>query len=159
IGEVALPYGTPGEPHMQPTTTIGPDGRFDVEDARARAVTLRRDVQELRAGACLARGRCEAGATVLLLDGTLFPWDLDSNQVSAALRKEMEEQTRDALGLARTAGAALSMGAYVSGSRSGDVVTSLAAFAGPDVAGWPAADAPLFARLLADGQRSALFAG
>jgi hypothetical protein len=158
VGEAVLPYGTNREPRLHATASLGPDDGFDGPDARGRAVTLRRDVQELRAGVVLAADSCREGPTVLLLDGTLFPWDLDSNQVTPAFRKEMEEQTRDALALASLSGPELAMGAYVSGSRAADVVTSLAGLAGDRTTSWPVADGALFARLLADGQRSALFA-
>ena len=167
IGAAVLPYRLPGEPLLERTAVVGPQAGFDDEgeDRGADAasglgwgVNLQRDARELSRGADLAAERSALGPTVLLVDGTLLPWDLDSRQVSGPIRQEAQRRTQDALDLLHTRGAPLSVGAYVSGSRSSDVVTSLAALAGrgPELA-WPPADGMLFARLLADGERSALF--
>lgn len=157
IGEVVLPYGSGCDARLRSRVLVGPDDVLGERDGRGRGVTLRRDVAELRAGMALGSEASAAGDAVLLLDGTLLPWDLDSSQVSGAVRKQMEEETRDALELGMLAGLALSMGSYVSGSRAGDVVTSLRALSGDSSPDLPEVDAPLFARLLGDGQRSALF--
>lgn len=161
VGEVVLPYGHPGEALLRSRALVGPTaGAADsvTDGARGWAVTLRRDVMELEAAAGLAWLRREDGDVVMLLDGTLLPWDLDSRQVPPDVRKEMEDRTRDALALVQTAGPGVSAGAYVSASRAGDVMTSLAALSPVDSDPMPPADALLFGRLLQDGQRSALFA-
>lgn len=167
IGAVVLPYRLPGEPLLERDALLGPQATFagEGEDRGGEGVSglgwgvnLQRDARELARGADLAAERTAHGPAVLLIDGTLLPWDLDSRQVSEPVRAEARARTQDALDLLCTSGPALSVGAYVSGSRSSDVVTSLAALTGrADHDRWPPADAMLFARLLADGERSALF--
>ena len=167
IGVAVLPYRLPGDPVLERTAVVGPQATFDDEGEDRGAerasglgwgVNLQRDARELSRGADLAAERSGLGPTVLLVDGTLLPWDLDSRQVSEPVRRDAQRRTQDALDLLHTRGPAMSIGAYVSGSRSSDVVTSLAALDGRPHGGlWPPADAMLFARLLADGERSALF--
>ncbi len=165
-GFVVLPYGTSLAADLGSHSELGPqaleaEGEDDTgaEDAGPRAwgVSLRRDVRELETGAQLAEGLSGQGPVVLLLDGTLFPWDLDSRQVAAATRDELTRRTSNALDRLAACGDSLSIGAYVSGSRSSDVVNSLRALAGADGRSWPGSDGHLFARRLGDGERSAVF--
>ncbi len=165
-GFVVLPYGLDQDPEAGSIPEVGPpvvahDGRDDsgAEERTLRGwgVNLRRDARELEVGARYACDRVPAGPVVLLLDGTLFPWDLDSRQVSEPTREEVRARTQAALDSLAQCGANLSMGAYISGSRSADVVTSLRALSGGGGTAWPLGDAQLFARLLGDGERSAIF--
>jgi hypothetical protein len=105
----------------------------------------------------LAHERSLDSEVVLILDGTLFPWDLDAPHVSDSVKRDARMRTQDALDLLHSAGERVCLGAYVSGSRSGDVVASLGALAPEPLPAWPATDAQLFARLLREGERSALF--
>lgn len=162
-GRVVLPYGTAVLASIGSEARLGPPERWDEgEDvgeeivARGLGVNLVRDVEELEAVESLARDALARGPVVALLDGTLLPWDLDSRQVAPAIREEMKRRTRAALDGLRECGDGLSLGAYVSGSRASEVVNSLSALA-PATARWPATDAALFARMLGDGERSALF--
>lgn len=165
-GFVVLPYGNGQEADLGAHSTVGPraplaEGEEDagVEDTGPGAwgVNLLRDVIELETGVRLAEERAASGPTVLLLDGTLLPWDLDSRQVAESTRRELVQRTREALDRLAAAGENLSVGAYISGSRSSDVVNSLRALTRADEAGWPGSDGHLFARRLGEGQRSALF--
>ncbi|MGI8927426.1 MAG: DNA double-strand break repair nuclease NurA [Tepidiformaceae bacterium] len=164
-GFVALPYGLAGTPILDSLPHIGPTqpppgGDDHGEDELGPAgwgVNLRRDVAELDQAARLAQERAPDGPVVLLLDGTLFPWDLDSPRVAKATRDDLKERTQDALDLVYALGEGVSIGAYISGSRSGDVTTSLRALSNVGGIDWPSADGHLFARLLGDGERTALF--
>lgn len=162
-GFVLLPYGVEGRATLGAQALLGPeaaaaDGEDDGGESAGRGlgVNLVRDVTELEMGESVAAEGLASGPTVLLLDGTLLPWDLDSRQVAPEVREAMQRRTEAALGRLRAHGQELSVGAYVSGSRGADVVTSLRALAAGDSA-WPLADAQLFAALLEDGERSALF--
>jgi NurA domain len=166
VGAVVLPYALPGDVVIESAPLIGPRAVFEGEgEDRGRdetsaggwGVNLQRDARELFRGATLAHQAIAHGPVVLLLDGTIFPWDLDSRQVSESVRNDARERTQDALDLLYKCGDAVSLGAYISGSRSSDVVTSLRALAGPAVPGWPPTDGMLFARLLGEGERSATF--
>ncbi len=164
-GFVVLPYGVPGEAVLDSLPVIGPEETLDQgEDdgnegagPAAWGVNLRRDVSEFVTGARLAVERASNGAVVLLLDGTFFPWDLDSRTVAEKTRRELASRLRDELELLSYSAEHVSVGAYVSGTRSGDVARSLGALAAQPGPGWPASDALVFARLLGDGERSALF--
>jgi hypothetical protein len=165
-GSVVLPYGPGGDPVLESRALLGPHDVIEAsgEDEGADdlgpagwAVNLRRDVRELETAAGLASRRVEHGDVVVLVDGTLFPWDLDSRQVPERVRRELKERTQDALDLLAVQGEGLSLGAYISGSRSSEVVTSLRALAGDTTTAWPHADGHLFRTMLGDGQRSALF--
>lgn len=165
-GFAVLPYGNGQEADLGSHSSVGPrapeaegEEEAGVEDAGPRAwgVNLLRDVIELETGAALAEERTPAGPAVLLLDGTLFPWDLDSRQVAESTRRELVQRTREALDRLAACGEPLSVGAYISGSRSSDVVNSLRALAGGDARSWPGSDGHLFAGRLGDGQRSAVF--
>lgn len=165
IGRVALPYAVPGEPLLDSQPIVGPmsnenasDGEDEPDDVVPVrwGVTLLRDVMELEAIAELATERVAHGPVVALLDGTLLPWDLDAPQVPQELRVHLRDRTARALDRLAGLGLALSLGAYISATRAADVVTSLRALRVPGAERlW--ADAPLFARLLAPGQRSAIF--
>lgn len=162
-GRVVLPYGTAAIPSIGSEARVGPPGRWDEgEDtgeeiaAGGLGVNLVRDVEELEAVESLAHDALADAPVVALRDGTLLPWDLDSRQVAPAIRDEMKRRTRAALDGLRDCGDRISLGAYVSGSRASEVVNSLRALA-PATPRWPATDAALFAGLLADGERSALF--
>lgn len=157
VGTAVFSYGTPDPVTMTREAELGPAEADESEDDgevpyRGWGVNLRRDVAELEAAASAAAG--VAGPCVVLLDGTLLPWDLDSRQVDASVREDLALRTLAALDRLRAA-PGVAVGAYVSGSRACDVVNSLSALAeGPAL---PLSDAHLFARLLHDGQRSALF--
>jgi hypothetical protein len=75
--------------------------------------------------------------------------------VPKGTKEALARRTQDALDRCAVAGPGLSFGAYVSGSRSADVVTSLRALSrsGP----YLHADGALFQALLGDGERSAVF--
>jgi hypothetical protein len=158
VGWVALPYGLGAEPVLDSAAVVGPRaGNVEDEEYLAGGINLLRDVAELQKGAEVARGALASGPAVLLLDGTIIPWDLDSRQVPEGVRKRLREATKDALAELSINEGQLSAGAYVSGSRAGNVITSLAALAPVDSPWWPESDGWLFGRLLRDGQRSALF--
>lgn len=157
-GWAVLPYGVGGEAALDSTAVIGPAGAGDEDsDLLAGGIALLRDVRELEAGARLACERVERGPVVLLLDGTLLPWDLDSRQVPESVRVRLRARTADAFARLQVCSAAASVGSYISASRAGDVVTSLGALAPAGQPAWPQADAWLFRRMLADGDRSGLF--
>ncbi len=165
-GAVVLPYGVPGEVVLQSTPVVGPtaapasQGEDSGGDDRTGnwGVNLQRDARELFAGAILAQERTLNGPVVLLLDGTLFPWDLDSRQVRPDVREDARKRTQEALDLVALCGDSVSLGAYISASRSGEVVTSLGALAPIDSGvAWPPTDGLFFRRTLGDGQRSAVF--
>jgi hypothetical protein len=162
-GHVVLPYGTDARSDLGAAAWIGPralpeegedHGREDAGPF-AWGVNLHRDVAEL--GEVARRAAAIDGPVVALVDGTLLPWDLDSARVAEHLRDALAEECADALQQLRHAGTRLSLGAYVSGSRSSDVVNSLRALAGGEQPHWPLCDAPLFARGLSHGQRTAVF--
>jgi hypothetical protein len=166
VGFIVLPYGLPQDGEVGSRPEVGPsvimgDGNDDPgreeQTLGGWGVNLRRDVAELEAGASQAVERAVQGPAVLLLDGTLFPWDLDSRQVAEPVRKELRERTQAALDALAFAGENLAVGAYISGSRSSDVTASLRALGGRPGVAWPAADAQVFARRLAEGDRSAVF--
>jgi len=166
IGVAVLPYGVTGDAVLESKPMVGPQASFSDEgEDRGRdetapsgwGVSLQRDARELFTGATLAQERTAHGPVVLLVDGTLLPWDLDSPQVAPAVRQQAESITREALALIQNCGQPLSVGAYISGSRSSDVVVSLGALHQGGAGHWPPCDAVLFARLLAEGHRSAIF--
>ncbi len=162
-GHVVLPYGTPAAPELGAEAWIGPRGLPEEGEDHGRedagpfswGVNLHRDVSELETASKLAAG-CN-GEVVALVDGTLLPWDLDSPRVAEHIRDGLAGVSADALKRLRDEGSRISLGAYVSGSRASDVVTSLRALAGEDAGAWPLCDAPLFARALSNGQRTAVF--
>ncbi len=167
-GYVVLPYGVPNvEPRLHAQAVLGPEwpspsdsGRDDGGEetsARGWGVSLRRDVHELEVGVWAALPLLESGPVVLLYDGTLLPWDLDSPDVAAHIRADLQRRTNQALDDIRDGGSGISLGAYVSTSRARDLVTSLAALAPADATRWPEADSQLMHRLLAPNQRSAVF--
>lgn len=163
VGAAVLPYGLPGEPDLSAVSHIGPrsveDGGEDDGSefgGRGLGVNLRRDVSELEQGAGLAIARLEHGPVVFLIDGTLLPWDLDSRQVNESVRIDLAGRTLAALDALAASGPALSIGAYISGSRASDLANSLRALAGPGAPA-PISDAHILSRRLADGQRSAVF--
>jgi hypothetical protein len=150
-------------PGLGATAWIGPRSLPDEGEDHGRedagpfawGVNLHRDVAELSEVA--RQASAIDGAVVALVDGTLLPWDLDSTRVAEHLRDALAEECAAALRDLHAAGGRLSVGAYVSGSRSGDVASSLRALAGGEHPHWPLCDAPLFARRLAHGQRTAVF--
>lgn len=166
-GWAVLPYRVPGaaalasKPILGPREPLADAGEDDGEDAspggRGWGVSLLRDIEERETAIYLARERLVHGPVVLLFDGTFLPWDLDSPRIAANVRRQVLRRLQDALALLATGDEPLSAGAYISGSRAGDVVTSLAVLAGQDPAAWLAADSALFATLLGEGERSALF--
>lgn len=164
IGYVVLPYGTGVSPMLQAEATVGPrsllvaseDDGSEAVEARGFGVDLLRDVLELERGHDLAAHATESGESVLLLDGTLLPWDLDARHVAQPIREEAVRRTDEALRRLRGLGQSLSIGAYVSATRAADVATSLSQLQ-PVTPPTPLSDAALFRRLLAEGERSALF--
>jgi hypothetical protein len=162
-GYVSLPYGTLSAVAMGAEATVGPkslllaaeDDGTEAVDARGFGVELLRDVLELERGEDLAAHAMESGETVLLLDGTLLPWDLDAVHIAESVRADALARTEATLSRLRAFGPGLSLGAYISATRAAEVSTSLAALAGSGPL--PFADAAIFRRLLEDGQRSALF--
>jgi hypothetical protein len=162
-GFVSLPYGVAGDPILGAEALVGPrsllvaseDDGSEATDARGLGVELLRDVAELERAEDLAANASANGPVVVLLDGTLLPWDLDARHVSEGVRAEALARTNGALARIRELGPAVSLGAYVSMTRAGEVMTSLGALSGAPAA--PAGDAGLFRRFLAEGERSALF--
>lgn len=165
VGHASLPYGVTREADLGATAEVGLDRELldDAADIRAAprglAVRLLRDVCELERGAELASAAITAGAAVLLIDGTLLPWDLHTRQASEAALAPYRDRTFEALERLRAGGPALSVGAYISASAAREVAISLETLGAA-----PASPAPLLddgdvlRRLLADGERSALFA-
>ncbi len=163
IGHVRLPYGVAVEPTLGAIAEVGLDrdllaGAGEMRLApRGLATRLLRDVRELERGVELAASAVAEGAVVLLIDGTLLPWDLHTRQASEAALSPYRERTLDALERLRACGEALSAGAYISASAAREVVASLEALAPPPPSAPPLDDGDVFRRLLASGERSALF--
>ena len=159
-GFVVLPYNVAGEVVLAAEAYVGPAATPPDEpgepDVSGGGVNLLRDVLELESGAHMAVARAGSAPVTLLLDGTLYPWDLDSPQVDPLVRQQLGRRTGAALDALKDAPGLLAVGAYISASRAADVVTSLRQLADPAVNG-PASDAQFFASLLGDGQRSAVF--
>jgi hypothetical protein len=164
-GAVVLPYGVAGEPLLESNAWVGPrdfedegEDSGDPDSSGGWGVNLQRDAAELSRGAELAIERSRAGQVALLLDGTLLPWDLDSPKVAEQVRRAARKLTLGALNALKDAGERVSAGAYVSGSRASEVVTSLRTLAREPLPGsWPPTDGLWFGRTLADGKRSAVF--
>jgi hypothetical protein len=93
---------------------------------------------------------------VVLIDGTLLPWDLDSPQLDTSLKDSLRNRTAAVLDAFRDLPGHVAVGAYVSSSRASDVVNSLRALVRPD-GPWPSTDGLLFRTRLAEGERSAVF--
>lgn len=155
-GYVVLPYGTVGEPTLGAYAHVGPDPDNEPDVSRG-GVNLLRDVKELECGVEFACARTENGPVVLLLDGTLLPWDLDSPLIDQDIRARLKNRTQDALDRLRDAPGQLAVGAYISTSGARDVVTSLRALSDAETVAWPASDGQFFVTTLHDGERSALF--
>ncbi len=157
VGRVALPYGVEGETLLDSYPIVGPseEAGIGTEGLGGRAIGLLRDVLELEAAAALAASRVQYGPVVLLLDGTLIPWDLDSVEVDPRVREVLRQRTKSALERLRGLGPLLSVGAYISASQSGDVANSLRALGAHAGELW--SDAALFAGQLRPGERTAVF--
>jgi hypothetical protein len=155
-GYVALPYSVDCQPVLGATAHVGPEGGQE-PDVSAGGVNLLRDVRELETGVELACARTKAGPVVLLLDGNLLPWDLDSPRIDQDIRANLGLRTQEALDRLREAPGLLCVGAYTSTSRSRDIVTSLRALSGNETTLWPHSDAHYLASVLSDGERSAVF--
>ncbi len=161
-GTVALPYGTGDETALFAEASIGPRRLPDEGEDHGReelgpfswGVNLHRDVAEL--DALSQHASATTGETVALVDGTLLPWDLDSPRVAPSIRATLFDEAVQAFALLKAHGERIALGAYVSGSRASDVVQSLRALHG-EGSNWPLSDSPLFAGMLAHGQRSAVF--
>ena len=143
-GYVALPYRVQCEPVMGAVAHVGPEGGEE-PDVSAGGVNLLRDVRELETGVNLACARTDSGPVVLLLDGNLLPWDLDSPRIDQDIRAILGLRTQEALDRLREASGLLCVGAYTSTSRSRDIVTSLRALSGDDTTLWPQSDAQYLA--------------
>ena len=163
IGHAVLPYGVEVEPSLDAVAQVGLDadlleGAGDMRQApRGLATRLLRDVRELECGAELALPAAAAGPAVLLLDGTLLPWDLHTRQASDEALAPYRQRTVDALDAIRACGEHLSMGAYISASAAREVVAALEVLAPPPPSAPPLTDGDVFRGLLAPGERSALF--
>ena len=165
VGHVSLPYGVVGEADLGATAEVGLDRELlddagDIQAApRGLAVRLLRDVRELEQGAELASVALRSGPAVLLIDGTLLPWDLHTRQASEAALAPYRDRTFEALEHLRASGLALSVGAYISASAAREVAMSLETLAPPVTASAPPLDdGDVFRRLLGHGERSAIFA-
>lgn len=163
IGHAVLPYGVGGEPSLEAVAEVGLDadlleGAGDMRQApRGLATRLLRDVRELERGIELALPAAAAGPAVLLLDGTLLPWDLHTRQASDEALAPYRTRTIEALDAIRACGEPLSMGAYISASAAREVVAGLEVLAPPPPSAPPLTDGDVFRGLLAPGERSALF--
>ena len=163
IGHAVLPYGVEIEPSLAAAAEVGLDADLledpgDMRRApRGLATRLLRDVRELERGAELALPAAAAGPAVLLLDGTLLPWDLHTRQASDEALAPYRQRTIDALHAIRGCGDVLSMGAYISASAAREVVAALEVLAPPSPSAPPLTDGDVFRGLLAPGERSALF--
>ena len=163
IGHAVLPYGVALKPSLDAAAQVGLDGDLldgtpDMRRApRGLATRLLRDVRELERGAELGVPAAQAGPAVLLLDGTLLPWDLHTRQASDEALAPYRDRTLAALERLRACGEPLSMGAYISVSAAREVVASLDALAPPAPSAPPLTDGDVFRGLLAPGERSALF--
>ncbi|MDE2933646.1 MAG: DNA double-strand break repair nuclease NurA [Chloroflexota bacterium] len=137
IGHALLPYGVAVEPSLDAVAEVGLDGDLlegsgDMRQApRGLATRLLRDVRELERGVELAVPAAAAGPAVLLLDGTLLPWDLHTRQASDEALAPYRHRTIDALDRIRDCGEPLSMGAYISASAAREVVAALEVLAPP----------------------------
>lgn len=162
-GHAQLPYGTAVEPSLGATAEVGLDGDLlggaaDMRQApRGLATRLLRDVRELERGVELAVPAAQSGPAVLLLDGTLLPWDLHTRQASDEALAPYRDRTHEALERLRACGEPLSAGAYISASAAREVVASLDVLAPPPPSAPPLTDGDVFRGLLAPGERSALF--
>ncbi len=163
IGHAVLPYGVDVAPSLDAIAEIGLDrdlleGAPEMRQApRGLATRLLRDVRELERGVELAVPATEAGPAVLLLDGTLLPWDLHTRQASDEALAPYRERTTMALERLRACGEPLSVGAYISASAAREVVASLDVLAPSPPNAPPLTDGDVFRGLLAPGERSALF--
>ena len=163
IGHARLPYGTSVESSLDAIAEVGLDGELlegstDMRRApRGLATRLLRDVRELERGAELAVPAAAPGPAVLLLDGTLLPWDLHTRQASDEALAPYRDRTLQALEQLRACGEPLSMGAYISASAAREVVASLEVLATPPDGAPPLTDGDVFRGLLGPGERSALF--
>ncbi len=163
IGHARLPYGVPIPPTLAAVAEVGLDrdlleGAPAMREApRGLATRLLRDVRELERGAELAAAAVEAGPAVLLLDGTLLPWDLHARQASDAALAPCRDRTLAALERLQSCGERLSVGAYISASAAREVVASLNVLAPSPPSAPPLADGAVFRGLLAPDQRGALF--
>jgi hypothetical protein len=157
VGVAVLPYGTPAVPSLSAKALAGPTLDPDSLDLPGGAVNLLRDVMELETGVEMAIEALSGGDVALMMDGTVLPWDLDSPTIPEEIAAVLGRRTKDALDQLAAAGPALSIGAYVSASRSADVVTSLRCLDPMAPAAWPQSDGLLFGRMLEDGHRSAIF--
>lgn len=163
IGHALLPYGVAVDPSLDAIAEVGLDGDLlegsgDMRQApRGLATRLLRDVRELERGVELAVPAAAAGPAVLLLDGTLLPWDLHTRQASDEALAPYRRRTIDALDRIRACGEPLSMGAYISASAAREVVAALKVLAPPPPSAPPLTDGDVFRGLLVPGERSAIF--
>lgn len=163
IGHALLPYGVPLDPSLDAVAEVGLDadlleGAPDMRRApRGLATRLLRDVRELERGVELAVPALEAGSAVLLLDGTLLPWDLHTRQASDEALAPYRDRTLAALDRLKACGEPLSMGAYISASAAREVVAALEVLAPRPPSAPPLTDGDIFRGLLAPGERTATF--
>lgn len=163
IGHAVLPYGLPVDPSLDAVAQVGLDadlleGAGDMRRApRGLATRLLRDVRELERGVELAVSALDAGPAVLLLDGTLLPWDLHTRQASDEALAPYRDRTVQALDRLKACGEPLSMGAYISASAAREVVAALEVLAPPSPSAPPLTDGDVFRGLLAPGERTATF--
>ncbi len=163
IGHAVLPYGVAYDASLDAVVEVGLDGDLFADAPAMRqaprgfATSLLRDVRELERGVELVMPAAAAAPSVLLIDGTLLPWDLHTRQASDEALEPYRRRTTDALDQLRGCGANLSVGAYISASAAREVVASLAVLVPPPDDAPPLTDGAVFRTLLAPGGRSALF--
>ena len=92
-GYVAFPYRLESRPLMGAAAYVGPEDS-DEPDVSAGGVNLLRDVRELECGVDLAVAQSNNGPVVLLLDGNLLPWDLDSPRIDQDIRANLGLRTQ-----------------------------------------------------------------
>lgn len=177
IGRVFLPYGTQMRPRLEGRGEVlileDEDGQDEPEQAATRGLGARRFAREMAALGELAAEAAETGLpSVAFTDGSLIAWTLYDEEGTDPAKQEGLEALQAALAQTQTLG--VPVVGYVSQPGSRDVVNALRITLCPEESvnceRCPylknekpcapirrATDAALFARLLAPGERSAVF--
>ena len=178
IGRVFLSYGTGARPHLDAHAEIllledEDDGADEPEQAALRGLGARRFAREMAALGELAAEAAETGLpAVALTDGSLIAWTLYDEEGTDPAKAEGLAALQATLAAAQALQVPLA--GYVSLPQSRDVVNALRITLCPEEmvncerCPYPkdakpcapirrATDAALFARLLAPGERSAVF--
>jgi hypothetical protein len=177
IGRVFLSYGTGRRPRLDARAEVlildDEDGEEEPEQAALRGLGARRFAREIAALGDLAAEASEMGTrAVALTDGSLIAWTLDDEEGLDPAKEEGLKALQATL--AATRRLQVPLAGYVSFPGSRDVVNALRITLCPEEivncerCPYPkdakpcapirrAADAALFARLLAPGERSAVF--